>query len=305
MTCRPSALLLLTALLAAAEADATLPAGQSAVGTLRARQVSVLGSQVSGRVQTVLVDVGSRVTTGQELVRLDPVLFRLAVDGRNAELGSAKARAATAAKAIPSAEAEITAVTAERDDAQRNHERMKALWEKPAGQEPSIPRKMYDDAATRLATTQARLAAAEARRDEARTRMAEAEAGIAQVAVALRRAEQDLADSVIKAPFDGVVTRRLVDTGANVASAPPTDVMEVQEVSRLYLECSVSQEQAAGIANGTRLRFRIDNTDREVAVTTVFPQVDAATRSLRLRAEIANGDGTLKPGSLVQVTIIR
>jgi membrane fusion protein (multidrug efflux system) len=120
-----------------------------------------------------------------------------------------------------------------------------------------------------------------------------------------KRAEQDLNDSVIKAPFAGVITRRLVDTGANVASAPPTDVVEVQEVSRLFLECSIPQEQATGIASGTRLRFRINGADREAAVTTVFPQVDAATRSLRLRAEIANEDGALKPGSLVEVTILR
>jgi membrane fusion protein (multidrug efflux system) len=277
-----------------------------AVGTLRARQVSVLGAQVSGRVAEVLVEVGSVVAEKQELVRLDPVFFRLAVESRTAEVDNAKARCTTLDAALNAAKAQVEAAEAETADAKLNLERMRALWEKPDGSEPSIPKRMYDEAVTRDRTTRARLEAANAGIQEVRARMIEAGNGVLLAEVGLRRAQQDLAESVIRAPYAGVITRRLVDPGASATSAPVTDVLEIQEVARLYLECSVPQELLSGLGTQTRLQFTVDGApgNYDATVSTVFPAIDAATRNIRLRAEVDNAAGRLRPGSLAQVQVV-
>lgn len=291
--------------LAAAEPAATATRAIPAIGTLRARQAAVLGSQVSGRVAAVLVDVGSPVAAGQELLRLDDESFRLAVAMREAELASARAREATATSALATAAADIAAAEAEAADAARNRERMTALWEKPAGAEPSIPQKLFDEAVTRDRTAQARLAAARARQAEAQARKAEASAGIGQVEAGLARARHDLAECTVRAPFAGVVARRLVDPGAPVTSAPVSDLIEVQETSRLWLECSVPQDLLGAVAPGGQLRWNLEGrSERQTArIETVFPALDPATRSLRLRAAVDNAAGRLRPGSLVAIDV--
>jgi len=149
-----------------------------APGILRARQTTRLGSQVNGRVREVLVDVGDRVKAGQELLRLDPAFFEIEVALRKADVEAARVMKA---------------------DAELNFGRMKNLWEKPDGKDPSVPRKLFDDARARLET---------------------ASAGEKQALEALANAEERRKESVIRAPYDGVIARRMVDAGEPVTSAP-------------------------------------------------------------------------------------
>ena len=95
-----------------------------AVGSIRAKQVTNIGPQVTGRVDAMLADVGDVVREGQELVRIDPSFFSIELDQRKAEVESAKVALANAAL---------------------NYNRMKALWEVPRGESPSISQKLYDD----------------------------------------------------------------------------------------------------------------------------------------------------------------
>lgn len=274
-----------------------------AVGNLRSRKTTVLGSRVSGRVLEVLCEVGDRVKAGQELVRLDPAALRLMVEAREAEVVSSRARVVTSERALAAAQAELDAARAEAEDAERNRERMQALWEKPAGTEPSIPRKLFDDAVTRARSAQARLAGGEARIAEGRARLEEARSGVALAEAGLRLVRHDLAETVVRAPYDAVVTRRLVDPGTNVNAAPTTELIEVQEAGPLWLECAIPQELAGLVRAGSLLLWTPDGgIERSSPVATVFPSVDAATRSLRLRAEV-EAEG-LRPGSAVAVRVV-
>jgi multidrug efflux pump subunit AcrA (membrane-fusion protein) len=275
------------------------------VGTWRARQVVSLGSQVSGRVAEVLVNVGDEVVAGQELVRLDPVFFQIALDSRQADLAAAQARAETQTKTLAAAQADLEAMQSEGEDAELNLARMKALWDKPSGPEPSIARKQYDDAITRARTAKARLAGTAARLAEAQARQAEAGAAIAQVEAGLHQTRQNLAETVIKAPFAGVVFRRLVDPGAPVTSAPATFLLDLQESARLYLEFSLPQELLTQVGPGTAVTYAVEGgVSGETQVATVFPFLDEATRAVHLRCEVDNPGRKLQPGMLAQVQVV-
>jgi len=237
----------------------------TAAGTFRPRQSTRVGSQVSGRVKDVLVDVGATVRKGQDLVRLDPVMFEIEVSQRKADLDAAK---------VAQAEAEL------------NLKRMKALWEKPTGETPSIPRKLFDDAVSR--------------NDAAAARIKQAETG-------LKYAEERLRETTIKAPFDGVVSRRFVDDGEPVTSMPITALVEIQDTSVLELEFSLPQELLRVIRAGTPVEFEaegVQGTRRPGKIDVVFPALDESTRSFRCRVLVENPDLKYRAGLLGRVRVV-
>ena len=239
--------------------------GFPAVGSFRARQATRLGVQVSGRVHKVLVDVGDVVKAGQELLKLDPEFFQIEVTQRRAELDVARASV---------------------QEAELNLNRMKSLFEKPAGQTPSVSRKAYDDAQTQHQSASARLRGAEA---------------------ALQYSQKRLDEAVVRAPFNAVVTKRMVDPGEPVNSAPITYVLEVQEVEVLDLEFSLPQDMLTRIRKGSPLTYEVEgvaNGRGRSTVSVIYPALDEATRSFRCRATVANADLKLKPGMLAQVNVL-
>lgn len=245
-----------------------------AIGSIRARQMTRLGPQVSGRVKEVLADVGDYVTKGQVLVRLDPAFFKIDVQQRQAAVESAKG-------ALAAAEADLIF-------RQRELERQRELHDRGAGST-----KEYDDARTAFDR-------AAATRDEQRGKLAEAEQRLCY-------AEQSLAETEIFAPYDGVVTARLVDVGEPAPTMPPTQVIEIQEVDTLYLEFSLPQETRERVSEGTPIEFEVEGVrggTQEAAVAVVFPAIDAATRAFRCRAVIPNPGRRYQPGMLARVRVV-
>ncbi len=235
-----------------------------ATGVLRASRTTQLGTQVSGRVAEVLVDVGALVREKDPLVRLDTAMFEIEAAQREAELDAANASL---------------------DEADAEFQRMKALWEKPEGQEPSVPRKQFDDAKARRAAALARVKLAEE---------------------TLRLANERLAETIIRAPYDAVVTRRLVHPGEPVTSAPIVHLLEVQDVKTLHLELSLPQELLAAVRKGSIVEFDVEGVGEgfEGEVALVFPAIEETTRSFRSRVVVPNGEGRLRPGLLARVRVV-
>jgi membrane fusion protein (multidrug efflux system) len=182
------------------------------------------------------------------------------------------------------AESSLAAATVERVDAERNFERMKRLWEKPDGQTPSISKKRYEDALTRF--EQASLSESQAMEN-------------------LKRARANLEEATIKAPYDGVITKRLVDAGEPVTSTPVTKLLEILSIDSLYIEFSVPEIYQSRLHTDLPIYLRIEGTDAVVPakIHVVFPDIDEKTRSVKCRALVSNVDRTLHPGALVHIDL--
>lgn len=233
------------------------------MGNLRARRSSRLASQVAGRVDAVLVDVGDRVSAGQALVKIDPSFYEIEVNQREAEVDAAR---------IALADAELLLT------------RLQGLWND--GENSAIPRQTLDEA--------------QARRDGA-------EALVVQAKEALSYSRKRLAETVVHAPYDGVVTARLVDPGESVVTNPVTVLLEIQETQVLELLFTLPQEALGRVATGTPLEVRIGGFEDRVekaVVDKVFPSIDEATRSFTSRALIENPDMEYRPGMLAQVGVL-
>jgi membrane fusion protein (multidrug efflux system) len=236
----------------------------STVGTICPEHKSCLGSVVSGRVDEVLVDVGDRVTKGQELLKLDTTFFSIA---------------------LKEAEDALVSAQVERVDAERNFERMKKLFAKPEGQTPSISQKRFEDAGTRY--------------EQSLVSQRRAEEN-------LQRAKANLKEATIRAPYNGVVTKRLVHPGEAVNAAPVTKVLEMESIDTLYVEFSVPQVQMAKLQVGSHVELQIEGTTQgtySAAIDLICPDVDEKTRSIKCRTFLNNADRLFHPGSLVRITI--
>jgi len=92
----------------------------------------------------------------------------------------------------------------------------------------------------------------------------------------------------LAAPFDGIVVGRDAVVGEVVEAAKP--IFEVADVSRMILALKVDKEDAGKVAIGQPVRFRPDGSDEEYSsrITWISTEVDQATRTLQVRAEVDN-----------------
>lgn len=133
--------------------------------------------------------------------------------------------------------------------------------------------------------------------------VAEARGKQAEAAVANLKAT--IAKKAIRAPFDGRVAIRQVELGQAVQSGAP--IASIQSVSPIYAEFWLPQLALAELKAGESARVTTDTfpgAQWDGAVTTINPEVDPATRNVRIRASFQNLDGRLRPGMFVNVQVL-
>ncbi|MBN1894882.1 efflux RND transporter periplasmic adaptor subunit [bacterium] len=115
--------------------------------------------------------------------------------------------------------------------------------------------------------------------------------------------EAQIAKTEIRAPFDGIVGLRHVSEGAIVGQS--LAIAAMQNTSTIKIDFTVPEKYAGRIRTGSGIRFRIPGSDewRTAKIYALEPEVDAATLTRRCRARCANPDGSLLPGSFVEIEV--
>lgn len=106
------------------------------------------------------------------------------------------------------------------------------------------------------------------------------------------------------APASGVVTLKGVFEGQRIE--PATEVMTVTDLSRIWIEADLYEDEARGLAlgQGATATLSYDATVRlEGRVSFIQPTLNPETRTVRVRLEFANPDGRLRPGDFANVDI--
>lgn len=159
--------------------------------------------------------------------------------------------------------------------------------------------KRIDEIVGKGLMARAELDAATARRDAARATLNAAEA-------ALRSAGQQADYTVVRAPFDGVITRRFVHVGEAVQSGPPAPqpLIALAALDALRVDVVVPQSTVEAIrATHAAAILEDDGTRVPAARVTVFPYADPATHTFRVRVELPAGSKGLYPGMTVKVAL--
>ncbi|WP_180081502.1 MULTISPECIES: efflux RND transporter periplasmic adaptor subunit [unclassified Acinetobacter] len=240
-------------------------------------------SMVTGQVADVLVSDTQQVKKGDVLVRIDARDAEIALAQAQAELLKAKRQYKQAAAnssslnsqifvsddAIHSAEAQVAKAQADLGKAQDELQRRQQLAASGAisKEELSTAQSAVNTAKAGLDVAQAGLAQAKSSQKAAQSNKAANDALIQDsnenstpdVLVAQARVQQaqlDLERTQIKAPFDGVVTRRNIQVGQRIA--PGTTLLMVVPVTQLYVDANFKESQLAGVKPGQKVELTSD-----------------------------------------------
>lgn len=109
----------------------------------------------------------------------------------------------------------------------------------------------------------------------------------------------------IRAPFAGRLGIRQVNLGQYLDVGKP--IVSLQSLSPVYADFSLPQQELSRVNPGMRVRLSVDAyPDRrfEGQLTTINPDLDAATRSIGLQATVANPDQILRPGMFARAEVV-
>jgi membrane fusion protein, multidrug efflux system len=161
--------------------------------------------------------------------------------------------------------------------------------------------------------------ASQATVQEWKSKADEAAAQVLNAQAAIESAQINLNYTTVSAPFDGVVSRHLVDRGALVGVGSPTKLATIIQLDPIYVYFTISEPQILQIkVNNAKAGLRLRTTDltnipveiglqgeegfpHEGHMDYASPQVDASTGTLEVRAIFDNKDGRLLPGLFVRV----
>lgn len=251
-------------------ASGTLTQRVTAVGKLAPVDQVVVGSDLTGEVLSIEVEVNDQVEAGDTLARLDPEPFESAV-------AQARASAASARANLTRAEVDLARMEAEQARTAR-------LFERGAATAVANSERQLD-----VEAAKASVDAARASRDQA--------------VASLTRAEQDLRDTVIVAPIDGVVLRRHVDEGQTVVSAmSATPLFEVaSDLRTLTAVVDVDEADVGLVHPGQAATFTVsawpDRTfDAHVATVDLAADTRSSVVVYGTELRVENPELVLRPG---------
>jgi membrane fusion protein, multidrug efflux system len=230
-------------------------------------QTVSLHAKVAGYVDRVLVDRGSVVKPGDLLVELT-------APEMNAQIAGAESKVQAAEADRLQAEAQLAA-------AQSTYERLKKAAETPgaiAGNELVLAEKQVEAAKALLNSRQQASKAAEA---------------------AVRSLRDLLSYLKISAPFEGVVTERMVHPGALVGPGNDIALLVIQQISRLRLVVPVPEQDVSGIVSGATVSFQVPawpERNYSGTLARISRTLDPKTRTMAVELDVVNRDGSLAPG---------
>lgn len=300
-------------------ADVTVEAARSAPltrwtkvpGTVEARRRVLVASELQGRVVEVLVDEGDRVVAGQLLLRFDEAEARAHVDRLEAALaacdaGLALREAGATSEERAAARAAQREAEAHLEGTRRESERLRELLARKAASRQQVDgaemAHRAAEAAAEAARQRCRRVLAGARAEE----IAMARARCRETAAQLRLAEIHLARCRITSPVDAVVTRRAVEPGEVVSQTTlGTPLLELSVLDPVRVVAHVPDRELALLRPGLPVRCRSQAWTEvfEGTLCHVAPVADPRSRMVAVEGELANGDGRLRPGMLMEMEL--
>lgn len=240
-------------------------------GSLRPKEQVDVTAKVTGRVESVRVNVGDRVKRGDLLAELEDLELQQQV------------RRATASMEVVKATLEQR--RAELANAQADLDRSRRLMEGGL-----IPRQEYESKQTSYRVVQAQVQLTQAQGEQAQAELNELRIRLEQMK--------------ITSPIDGVVAERVVDPGAVIS--PSTPVVKVVNLSTLITRANVPEREVSKLRLGNRALVVVDAFGDQVfegKVSRISPVMDAATRSALVEVEIQNREGGLRAEMFARVTL--
>lgn len=202
----------------------------SATGKLAPTNQVTVGSQLSGLVVKVLVDVNDRVTKGQPLAEIDPEQIEDQIRQGRAQLAANEAQIGQARATLAETQAQLA--------------RLEEVSRLSGGRVPS---------GTEMQTGRANV-----QRAQAALKVAQANVLASQAALSQNQTQR--ARAIIQSPVSGVVLARQIDPGQTVAASfnTPTLFVIAEDLAKMKLEVAIDEADVGAVKDGQKASFTVD-----------------------------------------------
>src|SRR5712664_719975 len=132
-----------------------------------------------------------------------------------------------------------------------------------------------------------------------------AQAAYDQASAGIAKTEAIISQKLVRAPFDGELGVRHVEVGQYLTAG--TQIVTLTDLSAVYANFTTTEKDRATLKVGQTVRVVVDAYPArkfEGKITTIEPQINTDTRSIRIQATIANPDHILKPGMFATTTVV-
>jgi RND family efflux transporter MFP subunit len=272
-----------------------LPQTVELSGSLAADETSEVASQVAGVVSKVNVDVGTRVKKGDLLVQLDAREASLRAAQASATRAQAQDRLALPAGSAfaPDLVPDVKVAKEAYDLAKLDADRSRTLFDSGALSEAA-----WDQVRIRAdqAKAQYDIALAGARQSYASLRGATAASGLASKTVA---------DTMIRAPFDGSIAEKRIAVGEFATIGRVVAVVVHDNPLRLKLD--VSESDVAKVQVGAKVEFSVVSFPGKIFVgeiKRIGASIKSQSRALPVEADVPNDEATLRPGMFARARVV-
>lgn len=275
-----------------------IPIGETVTvnGTLAAYDHATVGVKVPGRLQTISIDLGTVVRKGQLIAQLEQQDYKLRVQQAEAAMAQARVRLGLSPDGSDdrvSAEDTGTVRQAKAllDDARLKRDRAAQLV-----QQGVTPRAEFD-------TVESDYKVALSRYQDALEEIRNRQGLLAQRRSELALAKQQLADTSVYSPMDGVVQEKKASVGEYLAAAAP--VVEIVQIDPLRLRVDVPERESHNVRTGQSVRVTLEGDPASYLgyIKRLSPTISEQNRVLSVEADVRN-NGRLRPGAFVKVEIV-
>jgi RND family efflux transporter MFP subunit len=316
-----------------------IPTYVEATGNLTSDAQTDVAPAIAGKIVEVNFDIGSYVTQGSVLLRLDPRDAQIRLEQAraqveqqrqavqqaesNAEQALANLRQTQARLGVRDGEtfqikdfSQVKSITAQLELAEKELRRTERLletgdvsrstYDQRKSQRDSLLGQL-DEARSNAAVAIKAIDTARAAYESQRSAVGVARAALANSQTQIDAAQKALGDTSVLAPISGFVAERTADLGEYISpNTPNAKIATIVRTSTLRVRIDVSEQDISKIATGQGVSVSTSAwPDRNFAgvVVRISPSLNATARTLTVEAEIQNVDGLLKPGQFATVRI--
>ena len=253
----------------------------TATGNLQPINQVDVGSELSGIMESVLVDVNDKVKRGQVLAQLDVSRLQDQLANARGALAAAQAQANLAAATVKETRLQFS--------------RLSSLFKLSHGEHPA----------------KADVDTAEAAWQRALASQASARAAVTQAQASLSTGETNLAKASIRSPIDGVVLSRTIEPGQTVAASLQAPVLFTlaEDLSKMELQVDVDEADVGMVRDGQRAEFTVDaypgrEYPAKVRRVGFGSQTKDGVVSYLTVLTVDNSDLSLRPGMTATASIV-
>jgi len=251
-----------------------------ATGYVVARRMATVSAKITGKVREVLIEEGQRVEAGQVMATLDPI--------------DADAQRDLAASQVAAARSQIGSVEAQLKEAEANANRLVGL-----AQQQLVSKAQYDQA---IAT-----------RDALRAQLATAQRNAQVASGGLRIASQGVDNTIVRAPFSGVVIAKAAQPGEIVSPLSAgggftrTGIGTIVDMDSLEVEVDVSESYIGRVQPKMPVEAVLNaypDWRIPAEVIAIIPTADRAKATVKVRIALKSKDPRIVPDMGVRVSFL-